>query len=265
MRSWLVVACIAATLLPASAARAASKRPKVVVLNIKPVDDSTQKIASTLTEILTTDLAKTGRFEVMAESEIGALLSLEKQRQLLGCSDAGCLAEIGGALGCDFLLLGTLGKFGQQLRIDLKWADARRSRIVGRDGELVGSVDELVPAGRRLLKSVTTEERGERAPVAQVTESPERDPGAGPYVLIGVGGAAVAAGGALVGVTLGRKSSYTFAQADRQVSAGIITGGVGLAALAAGVIWKVAAPESPVAVGLAPTSRGAALCAAGRF
>ena len=34
------------------------------------------------------------------------MLAFEKQRQMLGCADTGCIAEIGGALGVDYIISG---------------------------------------------------------------------------------------------------------------------------------------------------------------
>src|SRR5438309_267107 len=53
--------------------------------------------------------------KVTSRSEMQALLGLERQKELMGCSDestASCLAELAGALGADGVLTGTLGKVG---------------------------------------------------------------------------------------------------------------------------------------------------------
>ncbi len=264
------VVAVTVVLAASASAEGAGARPKVVVLNIKPIDESTQKIAAALTEIVTTDLAKTGRFEVMAESEIGSLVGFEKQKQLLGCTEMGCLAEIGGALGSDYLLLGTLGKVGEQYRIDLKLADVKKTRIAGRDGTLVDSVQQLVAAGRTSLNGVLSSLGGEAAAPPVETRSQARASGVGPapYVVLGIGGAALVAGGVLAGVTVAQKRDLTYQDADTRASAGLVVGGVGLAAVAAGVIWALVGPAggSPqTQLGVVPTSDGAVLCAAGTF
>jgi TolB-like protein len=239
----------------------------VVVLGIKPIDESTRKTAESLTEILTTDLAKTGRFEVMAESDVGTLIGFERQKQILGCTDTGCLAEIAGAVGADYLLYGTMGKVGNQLSLDLKLADSKKASIAARDGAQVDSADQLIGAGRKVLQGILTQMGF--VPVKPVVEVRAQTKGAGPvpYVVLGLGGAALVAGGVLTAVTIANKESYTYSVADTQVSAGIIVGGVGLAALVAGIVWAAVGStgSTPVAVGLAPTPGGAALCAAGSF
>src|SRR5688500_16256709 len=51
---------------------------------------------------------------VTSTSEISALLGLERQKQLLGCSDeaSSCMAELAKALGVDGLALGDVAKVG---------------------------------------------------------------------------------------------------------------------------------------------------------
>src|SRR6185295_5852068 len=59
---------------------------------------------------------------VTGKNDIAALLGLERQKQLLGCSDeqASCLAELAGALGVDGLLTGSLGKVGNGYVVEVK-------------------------------------------------------------------------------------------------------------------------------------------------
>src|SRR5512138_2927366 len=48
---------------------------------------------------------------VIGQNEIRSMLALDRQRALLGCSDdVSCLAEIGGALGAEMMVLGSVGK-----------------------------------------------------------------------------------------------------------------------------------------------------------
>lgn len=65
---------------------------------------------------------------VITPKEIAAVLGLERQKQLLGCSDDGasqCMAELGGALGVDAILTGSIGKVGSGFTVNLKLIDAK--------------------------------------------------------------------------------------------------------------------------------------------
>lgn len=51
-------------------------------------------------------------FKVTTPADMRALLGLERQKQLLGCAESDCIAEIAGALGVAALLVGDLGMVG---------------------------------------------------------------------------------------------------------------------------------------------------------
>src|SRR4051794_21934292 len=50
--------------------------------------------------------------QVISESDIGALLGLERQKLMVGCDDDACLAQIGGALGVEYLLTSEASRVG---------------------------------------------------------------------------------------------------------------------------------------------------------
>jgi hypothetical protein len=271
----------------------------MVVLSVKPIDAETEKIAAVLSEMILTDVSKTRRFEVIGESEIGSMIGFERQKELLGCSDSGCLAEIGGALGCDYLVFGSLGRVGSQLRIDLKVADVRKNKILAREGAMAASADALVGATERSLyaalealpgaepasaKGSQTQPQPEpasaQAPAATPAPLPSPATEAGPsaakegrslvlpIALIAGGGALALAGGGLTALTLTHKSSLTFQQANTRTTAGLVAGGAGLAIAATGIVLAiVSGPDesAPAGPALIPVAGGAVFSAAGTF
>ncbi len=66
---------------------------------------------------------------VVSTKELQAVLSYERQRQLIGCSDSGCLAEIGGALGVDQLLSASLGRLGDTLVFSAQLFNAHKAQV----------------------------------------------------------------------------------------------------------------------------------------
>ena len=70
--------------------------------------------------------AQAGGLSVMAESDIAALLGMEKTKEMLGCTDAGCIAEVGGALGVDRVIHGSIGRVGSSLLVNISSLDPRR-------------------------------------------------------------------------------------------------------------------------------------------
>jgi TolB-like protein len=79
------------------------------------------------------ELHKLGVFKVTSKDDIRAMLSHEKEKALLGCEDASCLAEIGGALGVEYLVTGSVSKLDARTTIDLRLVNIRK-----------GSVDNVV-------------------------------------------------------------------------------------------------------------------------
>lgn len=64
-------------------------------------------------------------FQVQTPAEVGALLGLERQKQMLVCSDEGCNTEIAAALGVDALITGSIGKIGKGYLINIKIIHAK--------------------------------------------------------------------------------------------------------------------------------------------
>ncbi|MHB1844264.1 MAG: hypothetical protein ACYCWW_05455, partial [Deltaproteobacteria bacterium] len=110
-RSLAAAAALASGIVGGQAA-AEVRRPRKAVLALKPegVDPS---LASTVTDALTEDLGRRGHYEVLGRAELHAMAGGTAERQKLGCEgDASCLAELGGALGAQWLVAGSVGKLG---------------------------------------------------------------------------------------------------------------------------------------------------------
>lgn len=124
---------------------ASGARPlKLVLLPLTPRGDVKKETVAVFDEALAGELRRRPSVSVLAESDVAALLGAEKQRQMMGgCSDAGCLAELGGALGADRVVHGSVGRVGSSLVITISSLDAPRSRIVGSVSErFKGAGDE---------------------------------------------------------------------------------------------------------------------------
>jgi TolB-like protein len=166
------------------------RRPKIAVMEIKALYGDAQ-VEALLSEVALTEAASFRGLDTIGRSDIQSMLGLERQRQLLGCTeDASCYAEIGGALGVDYLLVGSVGKIGALVRLDLKLVDGNRARVVGRvgtslDARMEGLVEAVQNGVRALLHQVSPAD-----PVARPT-GPARWPA---WVAIGTGAAALAGG-----------------------------------------------------------------------
>ena len=115
-------------------------------VNVEP------KLAAFLSDHLAQQLALQPGFKVTTQEQVGAVLGLERQKQLLGCSETGCTAEMLGALGSDVLLMGGVAKVGERYQVNLKAVGARSAEALslvsascdGEDG-LIRLLSESAP------------------------------------------------------------------------------------------------------------------------
>jgi hypothetical protein len=149
------------------------RKPRIAVLSFRVIGDQ-DGTGPLLTEVLATEVAGARIGEVIGESDINALLSAQKQKRDFGScdEDAACLAEMSGALGADYMIVGTLGKLGDEFRVELKLLEPRRARAVARAGESVPSRDQIMSAMSRALHDILSEFQAARPGAPQRVAQP---------------------------------------------------------------------------------------------
>lgn len=222
--------------------------PKVAVLDIEGTGEGITEILPILTEVLTSQVANLGKYEVVSGQDIEAMMGFEKQKDMVGCMDSACLAEIGGALGVDRLISSNIGKVGSTFVVNIKLMNIREAKTEGRHYEMVkGELDQVINAIQKAVNKLfgisgdaaaateaaataspspaSTGAASAEAPAAQATKKVviKGKIGFGTYTLYGVGGVA-----AVVGVLTGLQakdaeqcandSNCSGAQADIQVA-----------------------------------------------
>jgi hypothetical protein len=129
---------------------------RLAVLEIRPLGVPAD-LAHTLTGVVAEQAGKIPGFIAISQSEIGAMLGLERQKQMLGCGDESCLAEIGGALGASRVLSGSVSKVGESYVLQLELVDTARAVVQGRESRTVpGSPTELIATARDLTHRLLT-------------------------------------------------------------------------------------------------------------
>ena len=244
---------------------------QLAVLDVKTtgVDES---LGPVLTEVLSTALANNPGITVIAGSDIKAMLDFEASRALFSCEESACVAEMGGALGVDGIVITQVAKVGDTYVINLKLLNVLEARTEARISKTAqGKVDLLLEAirqgGRQLLskakvkpkasgKPGSTSEDAEVSSGAQPTDDDifRKAPGGaakgggigvGPIVLFGVGVAAIGAGVAFhikaqnaynsaSGLPVGNETVQA-GQTDQLVA--LLGYGVGTAAIVGGALW----------------------------
>ena len=146
MRVFALVAAVAAA---APLAASAEAKPRIAVLDLA-ANGASKELASAAGGIAANELDRMAAFQIVTADAIRNMLAFEKQRQMLGCADAGCMAEIGGALGVDWLVSGKVTRLGaaggvpETFSLELTLTDVRRARREGSVIETARSEAELV-------------------------------------------------------------------------------------------------------------------------
>ena len=95
--------------------------------------------------------------QLITSDEIKSLLSVEEQKQMVGCTSESCFAEIGGALGAERIISGSIGKVGKSWMLVIKAINSKKVGEVKqvtrriKDGSIDDVLDVLAPAVRELL------------------------------------------------------------------------------------------------------------------
>ncbi|MBL8915906.1 MAG: hypothetical protein JNM17_34725 [Archangium sp.] len=217
-------------------------------------------LAKVWTERFAEVARRDGRLEITTAGDVEQLLSIERQKQLIGCSDMSseCLIELANALGADGVLVGSVVKSESGYLATLRV-------LQGRTGKVWWSTSD-----RRATESALLDWLDERA-VLMVDALVPRAANPGPVIVGAAGGAALAAGATLIIISntasleavrmaslenLGER-----VESGRTLNAtGFVVAGVGAAALAAGVIWGLVGGKSDAPkVAVVPTRDGAVI------
>ncbi len=216
---------------------------------------------------LAQQLALNESLAIITASDVASLLGVERQKQLLGCGDESCVAELANALGVDGLITGSLGRFGDFIQVNLKVIAAADGRTLALySGSASGesqALDTIKDAARALSVQVLTRLGRGVAPVGarRFFWIPLVASALGVGLGLGLFGIASADAAALRGLGVNTPPLST-ADAHRHLTSGVAarTGGIvafaaaGVGLLVAGALWLFGAP-----VALVPTAQAGAV------
>ncbi len=160
----LLLASLAA--LPLTAA--GGPRQRIAVMDIRAVQGVSAGTATILTAIVVDGTSRAG-FDVISQADVSAMIGFEKQKQMLGCrDDSSCLAEIGGALGVDYVLSGQVGQIGSRLHLSFQLLESRKAKVVARAARFSGrDEDALAASAEATVVDVLAAARSGRVQTAQ--------------------------------------------------------------------------------------------------
>ena len=208
-----------------------------------------KSVANVVTDALHAQLRKLPNSRIISSKEIETMLGYEERKQLAGCSQTSCVVAIGGAMGVDKILTGSVGKLGDSYIFNLKLLDIFSGKIEGMFDKRLSEGDEedflesipealetLFPQNALLWPKGSMDRKVKRA-------------GPSPWVMVGVGGAAVITGGVLTYLANAQYSDWKKMRYDdpninsvkSQITAKEISSyvlyGVGAGAIAGGLVW----------------------------
>jgi hypothetical protein len=97
------------------------------------------------------------KLKVIGRSDIEAMLGLEKMKDMIACQENSfCMAEIGGALGVDELLVGSLAKMGSYLVVSLKRVSPQKAKVIAQVARKLkrATDDDLIEAVGPMMREL---------------------------------------------------------------------------------------------------------------
>lgn len=236
-------------------------KPSAAVLDVDVTIPGEKLDAAAFSEMLVNSVDGTGMFRVISSKEIVTLIGLERQRQLLGCSeDSSCMAEIANALGSELVVSAAVGKVGSTYLVSVRLIDGRTSRTAARANAEVTDPNMLLRAVWTASQEML-DKYGASLPPDQAAKWANRPKQAAPAQLASIdttpnffGVSAGVVGGVQVLSEAGKRGSIgaqvdlTFQRGRLDLAAGLIIGpnlGVRLTAT-----WALIASRFRLGVGL---------------
>ncbi len=124
----------------------------IFAINVVGLDPG---IEETAIDALATVVGGTQGLSVVTRTELNAMLGAEQLKEVLGCDDVSCMAEIGLAAGVDRVVAGSVSRVEKRLLVSLQLVNVRYANVENRvtlewNGDL-GSISNVLGAGAELL------------------------------------------------------------------------------------------------------------------
>jgi len=177
MRGGLVACGVIGLLLTTGRAAAAPRSdktlPSLYVMGVTGGEGFSQKLVGSIEELVQQAFGDTGRFSLLGRSDVSALISVERQRELMGCvDDSRCITEIAGALGTDYVALADVSRFGTTVVCSVKVLETRTGKVSARVRRKVAADEALPEAVDAAAAEAAEKTLGPRAESANRPESP---------------------------------------------------------------------------------------------
>lgn len=119
----------------------------IAVMEFASKGGISQEQMDALSDMMANEIRGRGGFRVIGKSDIRATLQMMEDKTALGCSDDSCIAELGGALGVRWVVVGNVSLFGKTYLLNLKLLDVEAVKVAWSTSIKVGGgEDKLLDA-----------------------------------------------------------------------------------------------------------------------
>lgn len=129
------------------------EKKSLAVLNLEG-KNVPQNTASAVTEMVTTEIVNTGKFQVVERNQMRNILS-EQGFQQTGCTDQACAVKIGKLLSAQKILMGSVSKIDKGLVINIRIVDVEKGIAEMAAMEKAESESMLPETAKKIARKIT--------------------------------------------------------------------------------------------------------------
>jgi TolB-like protein len=131
-----------------------ASKTRVAVLPFENLAGITSEEAKYLTDRVRTELIKTKRFEIVSNDQLNTMMKTKKLKQLIGegtCRTDSCVIDLGNALECEKMVVGSISKAFKEYSINGKILDVVRQKYEGAEEVVIKNKDNFPGAATELV------------------------------------------------------------------------------------------------------------------
>jgi hypothetical protein len=150
-----------------------AEQPKLAVLPLQVEQSAQADVPDLADDYLLAAVQNSGGYQVIGPDDVSALIGFEEQKDLLGCDEASCFADLGGALGVELLAVFKVARLDTDWVVTAKLINTAETRVTARASHfLAGGTKELLQG----MPTVVAKLFGKKLPPAAGSPAPQPAP-----------------------------------------------------------------------------------------
>jgi len=151
---------------------------KVLVMPLSAGEGVNDGTAKAITASVVGEVRRRPGLSVVTSDDLQAVVSVDRQKQLLGCTESSCIAEIGGALGVADVITGSVARLGASWLVHLQVIDATKAKVLResdrrkKGGNIDDVLDELPGMVGELFGAAAPQQEPLATPAPSPTPAP---------------------------------------------------------------------------------------------